>query len=184
MEAAAGSQKRRLQEFAGVSVSSVSCSSSDATSPSTATLRFTSDESGSPQLQLRRDASVGFVVCVDVRSSQLFGLGPGESLCVSERTRNTKEKENSCSSAITLRFRSDTERKAFHCAFEEWKNGVANSGTSALSIKLLSCYVIIYVFGFHLMFFFPLSCTFCIGPVQYCVNEIMFELKLSHPFST
>lgn len=73
MEAALGSQnQRRTREFPGVSVSTVSCSSSDAPSPSTATLRFTTDESGSPQLQLHREASVGFIVCVDVRTSQVY----------------------------------------------------------------------------------------------------------------
>uniref|UniRef100_A0A1D1YMD4 Probable histone-arginine methyltransferase CARM1 n=1 Tax=Anthurium amnicola TaxID=1678845 RepID=A0A1D1YMD4_9ARAE len=131
MEASHGSQKQRPHEFPGVSVSNVSCSS-DAPSPSTATLRFVPDESGgSPQLQFHREADVGFVVCVDVRTSQLFRLGPGESLCVSERSRCTKEKENSYSSAITLRFRSDSERKAFHCAFEEWKNEVAGASTGS-----------------------------------------------------
>lgn len=66
-------KKLKLLEIPGVLICHVSCSHSDAPSPSTATLRFIVDESGDPQLQFHREADVGFVTCIDVRTSQVCG---------------------------------------------------------------------------------------------------------------
>ncbi|CAA6654277.1 unnamed protein product [Spirodela intermedia] len=73
MDASPGTPKQKLKqlEIPGVLICHVSCSYSDEPSPSTATLRFIVDESGDPQLQFHREADVGFVTCIDVRSSQV-----------------------------------------------------------------------------------------------------------------
>ena len=40
--------------------------------------------------------------------------------------------QSSTASAITIRFRSESDRKAFHGAFEEWKNALSGKNTGAL----------------------------------------------------
>ncbi|XP_078439750.1 protein arginine methyltransferase 4B isoform X2 [Wolffia australiana] len=129
MDSSPGIEKSKLNllDIPGVLICNVSCSPSDSPAPTTATLRFIVDGAGNPQLQFHREADVGFVSCVDVRTAQLFRLGPGESLCLNSRIAYSYDKESSTSSAITVRFRSESDRKAFHCAFEEWKNVVTDS---------------------------------------------------------
>ncbi|XP_010269511.1 PREDICTED: probable histone-arginine methyltransferase CARM1 isoform X3 [Nelumbo nucifera] len=78
---------------------------------------------------------------------QLFKLGPVESVCITVDSETSSKKEfcdwnfsevlsdvclttsfllsqKSYSRGITIRFRTEDESKAFHCAFEQWKNEV------------------------------------------------------------
>ncbi|XP_068662276.1 probable histone-arginine methyltransferase CARM1 [Aristolochia californica] len=91
--------------------------------------RFSAD-SGSAQLQFHECGEVGSVG-VDLHSSQLFKLGPVESLCVCEDSNLKRKDEKSYSRAITIRFRTEDESKAFHQAFEYWKKEVTGARAGA-----------------------------------------------------
>ncbi|PPS16636.1 hypothetical protein GOBAR_AA03927 [Gossypium barbadense] len=56
---------------------------------------------------------------VDLGTSQLFKLGPLQSLCVSESADTNKEK--SYSRGVSIRFRNEEESRDFHSAFEQWQ---------------------------------------------------------------
>ncbi|KAG9444564.1 hypothetical protein H6P81_015904 [Aristolochia fimbriata] len=116
------------QDLPCLSVST--CSSSSPVSsakPGRVVGRF-STGSGSAQLQFPdcgEDGSGPF----DIRSSQLFKLGPVESLCVSEDSNHKRTDEKPYSRAITIRFRTEDESNAFQQAFEYWKKEVTGAGT-------------------------------------------------------
>ncbi|PPD99859.1 hypothetical protein GOBAR_DD03112 [Gossypium barbadense] len=56
---------------------------------------------------------------VDLGTSQLFKLGPLQSLCVSESADTNKEK--SYSRGVSIQFRNEEESRDFHSAFEQWQ---------------------------------------------------------------
>eukprot|EP00262_Sarcandra_glabra_P011762 TRINITY_DN2896_c0_g1_i2.p1 TRINITY_DN2896_c0_g1~~TRINITY_DN2896_c0_g1_i2.p1 ORF type:complete len:542 (-),score=95.64 TRINITY_DN2896_c0_g1_i2:259-1884(-) len=122
-------QKQKRQEFASISISQRS-SSSDSSNKDvldksvSVTGRFTVDSDGAKLRFLRQELESGVPVEVDLQSTQLFKLGPDESLCISEGPGTCKTEEKSYSRAITIGFRTEDESKAFHYSFELWKNEV------------------------------------------------------------
>ncbi|XP_043721009.1 probable histone-arginine methyltransferase 1.3 [Telopea speciosissima] len=112
MEASLG-QKQKQQEFS-VSVSQLSASSSAA-----AVARFSIEPEGA-QLRFHTELEPSSVIQVDIRTAQLFKLGPIESVCINEGS-STNEEEISYSRGITIQFKVEDESRAFHRAFEHWK---------------------------------------------------------------
>ncbi|KAF5452343.1 hypothetical protein F2P56_027350 [Juglans regia] len=113
-------QKQQQQEFALVSVSELS-SSSSASSSEPAVARFCSD-SGVAELRFHKEPESIAAKNVNLRISQLFKLGPVRSVCISEGSDASKE--TSYTSGVTVEFRNEEESRAFHFAFEQWKNEV------------------------------------------------------------
>ncbi|KAG6617953.1 hypothetical protein I3842_Q139900 [Carya illinoinensis] len=113
-------QKQQQQEFALVSVSELS-SSSLASPSEPAVARFCSD-SGVAELRIHKEPKSTATKNVNLKISQLFKLGPVRSVCISEGSDASKE--TSYTSGVTVEFRNEEESKAFHFAFEQWKNEV------------------------------------------------------------
>ncbi|KAG2721470.1 hypothetical protein I3760_02G083500 [Carya illinoinensis] len=114
-------QKQQQQEFALVSVSELS-SSSSASPSEPAVARFCSD-SGVAELRIHKEPKSTATKNVNLKISQLFKLGPVRSVCISEGSDASKE--TSYTSGVTVEFRNEEESKAFHFAFEQWKNEVS-----------------------------------------------------------
>ncbi|KAK9288899.1 hypothetical protein L1049_017368 [Liquidambar formosana] len=117
-------QKQKLQEFALSSILQLSPASSTSSS-SSVVARFSAD-SGVAELRFHRDSESSDVITVDLQTAQLFKLSPVESLCLSGGSETSEEK--SYSRAITIQFRKEEESRAFHCAFEQWKEEVVVEG--------------------------------------------------------
>ncbi|XP_040988932.1 probable histone-arginine methyltransferase 1.3 [Juglans microcarpa x Juglans regia] len=114
-------QKLKQQEFALVSVSELSPSSS--TSPSKPVVaRFCAD-SGISELRFHKEPESIATRNVDLRTARLFKLGPVQSVCISEGSEASKE--TSYSRGITVQFRNEEESRTFHSAFEQWKKEVS-----------------------------------------------------------
>ncbi|KAF5465482.1 hypothetical protein F2P56_015489, partial [Juglans regia] len=114
-------QKLKQQEFALVSVSELSPSSS--TSPSKLVVaRFCAD-SGISELRFHKEPESIATRNVDLRTARLFKLGPVQSVCISEGSEASKE--TSYSRGITVQFRNEEESRTFHSAFEQWKKEVS-----------------------------------------------------------
>ncbi|PPS19633.1 hypothetical protein GOBAR_AA00929 [Gossypium barbadense] len=79
-------------------------------------------DSGVAELRFHRDSEFIDGFNVDIGTSQLFKLGPVQSLCVSEISGAGKEK--SYSRAVTIQFRNEDESRDFHSAFEQWQKDV------------------------------------------------------------
>ncbi|XVF38723.1 hypothetical protein REPUB_Repub20aG0126400 [Reevesia pubescens] len=115
MEGSAG-QKNKHLEFTLAAVSELSSSSSSSSTPVIA--RFSADN-GVAELRFHQDSEFVDGFNVDLRTSQLFKLGPVQSLCVSKSSDTNKEK--SYSRGITIQFRNEEESRDFHSAFELWQ---------------------------------------------------------------
>ncbi|KAG2727115.1 hypothetical protein I3843_01G139800 [Carya illinoinensis] len=114
-------QKLKQQEFALVSVSELSPSSS--TSPSKPVVaRFCAD-SGISKLRFHKEPESIATTNVDLRTARLFKLGPVQSVCISEGSEASEE--TSYSRGITVQFRNEKESRTFHSAFEQWKKEVS-----------------------------------------------------------
>ncbi|KAI3469390.1 hypothetical protein Pfo_026053 [Paulownia fortunei] len=131
--------KLREQDFLVASISQLSISGS---SSPPVVARFRSDS-----LQFGSESESNDSVQFDLCNCQLFKLGPFQSLCISEASEINKEK--SYSRGITIQFRNEEESRAFHCAFEQWKNevvvqvsslpnGIVSSSTSKFDDKIES----------------------------------------------
>ncbi|KAH1046417.1 hypothetical protein J1N35_037201 [Gossypium stocksii] len=123
MEDSSGLKHKELEfTLAAVSqLSSSSLSSSSSSSSSSVIARFSAD-SGVAELRFHRDSEFIDGFNVDIGTSQLFKLGPVQSLCVSESSGAGKEK--SYSRAVTIQFRNEDESRDFHSAFEQWQTDV------------------------------------------------------------
>ncbi|XP_042483662.1 probable histone-arginine methyltransferase CARM1 isoform X2 [Macadamia integrifolia] len=110
-------QGQKHQEFT-VSISHLSASSCAAPCPP-ALARFGIEPEGA-QLMFHQESEQSNVIQVDLRTAQLFKLGPIESVCINEGSA-TNEEEVSHSRGITIQFKIEDESRAFHLAFEHWK---------------------------------------------------------------
>ncbi|GLT79401.1 hypothetical protein SLA2020_508910 [Shorea laevis] len=118
MEAAVG-QKHKHLEFVLASVCELSASAVPSSVPVVA--RFCVDgEVAELRFHAESESVDGFNV--DLRTAQLFKLGPLQSVCISEGSNTNKEK--SYSRGVTIQFGNVEESKDFHSAFEQWKNEV------------------------------------------------------------
>ncbi|KAF8387842.1 hypothetical protein HHK36_026503 [Tetracentron sinense] len=113
-------QMRKQKEFTLISISQLPYSSSYATSSSSVVARFSVD-SGSGELRFHQESESSDGIHFDLRTAQLFKLGPIESICIAEGSEISKEEEKSYSRGVVIQFRMKEESVAFHCAFEHWK---------------------------------------------------------------
>lgn len=118
-------QKHKQQEFTLGTISQLPPNPS--ISPSSPVVARFSVDSGVAELRFHQDSESSDVNSIDLRTAQLFKLGPIESVCISGGSETSKEK--SYSSGITIQFRKEEESIAFHCAFEQWKNEVIDEGS-------------------------------------------------------
>lgn len=135
--------KKQQQEFSLVSVTELATPSSPS-SPVTA--RFSAD-SGVAELRFHRDlkSPCSAAIVVDVKTAQLFKLGPVQTVCMSEDSSSDTIKEK-YSRGVTIQFRNEEESKTFHCSFEQWKkqgivqgalpNGVVSNSKSKFDDKI------------------------------------------------
>ncbi|TYJ15388.1 hypothetical protein E1A91_A10G180600v1 [Gossypium mustelinum] len=122
MDDSSGLKPKELEfTLAAVSQFSSSSLSSSSSSSSSVIARFSAD-SGVAELRFHRDSEFIDGFNVDIGTSQLFKLGPVQSLCVSEISGAGKEK--SYSRAVTIQFRNEDESRDFHSAFEQWQKDV------------------------------------------------------------
>ncbi|KAH1091271.1 hypothetical protein J1N35_018528 [Gossypium stocksii] len=111
--------KHKHLEFTLVAVSELSSSSSVSSSSSTPVIaRFSADD-GVAALRFHQSSEFIDGFNADLGTSQLFKLGPLQSLCVSESADTNKEK--SYSRGVSIRFRNEEESRGFHSAFEQWQ---------------------------------------------------------------
>ncbi|KAI3927967.1 hypothetical protein MKW98_023568 [Papaver atlanticum] len=122
MEVSLG-QKQKQNEFVLVSVSQISSSSSDSTdnTGSGVIARF-NVESGYSQLRFHQESKPNDVIFVDLRTAELFRLSPVQSICINRGSESSNLEVNSYSRAITIRFKTEKESEAFHCAFDKWRS--------------------------------------------------------------
>ncbi|XP_010259609.1 PREDICTED: probable histone-arginine methyltransferase CARM1 isoform X2 [Nelumbo nucifera] len=126
MEVSLG-QKQKHHEFTLLSFSLLPSSSSPSCSSAVACF---STECGATKLQFHQKSESAEVVHVDISTAQLFKLGPVKSVCISESSEGNRMVK-SYSRGITLRFRTEDESKAFHCAFEQWKSKAVDASAGA-----------------------------------------------------
>ncbi|XP_052477404.1 probable histone-arginine methyltransferase 1.3 isoform X2 [Gossypium raimondii] len=101
--------KHKHLELTLAAVSELSSSSSVSSSSSTPVIaRFSADD-GVAALRFHQGSEFIDGLNVDLGTSQLFKLGPLQSLCVSESADTNKE------------FRNEEESRDFHSAFEQWQ---------------------------------------------------------------
>ncbi|XWS39031.1 hypothetical protein CRYUN_Cryun18bG0015400 [Craigia yunnanensis] len=117
MEGSAGLKHKHL-EFTLAAVSELSSQLVSSSSPTPVIARFISDD-GVAELRFHQDSEFIDGFNVDLGTSQLFKLGPVQSLCVSESSDSNKEK--SYSRGVTIQFRNEEESRDFHSTFEQWK---------------------------------------------------------------
>ncbi|XP_043709739.1 probable histone-arginine methyltransferase 1.3 isoform X2 [Telopea speciosissima] len=136
MEAYLG-QKDKQQEFT-VSISQLSASS-PAASCSSALARFSIKPQGA-QLRFHQESEPSDDILVDLRTAQLFKLGPVESVCVEEGSTSSED-QKSYSRGITIRFKVEDESRAFHQAFEHWNTEAVQvcSGEGLENGQILAC---------------------------------------------
>ncbi|XP_054804550.1 probable histone-arginine methyltransferase 1.3 isoform X2 [Prosopis cineraria] len=129
-------QKQNSREFALASVAELSSPAS----PGIA--RFTSDG----QLLIHQD-SHQIDIDVDLRTAQLFKLGPAQSVCMVEGS--VVDNQTSFSREISIQFRNEEESGAFDGVFQQWKkeanaqgrnlpNGIIPSSKSKFDEKIES----------------------------------------------
>ncbi|XP_057956907.1 probable histone-arginine methyltransferase 1.4 [Malania oleifera] len=131
MEAKLGQMHDEPQaEFTLASVSQLSSSASSVPSSSSPVVARFSADSGGPVLRFHRESESADVISVDIRTAQLFKLGPIESICITEGSEVIKEvcKPKLYSRGFTIQFTKEEESRAFHCAFEQWKKKVVFQG--------------------------------------------------------
>ncbi|KAL1081639.1 hypothetical protein V6Z11_D09G079400 [Gossypium hirsutum] len=111
--------KHKHLELTLAAVSELSSSSSVYSSSSTPVIaRFSADD-GVAALRFHQGSEFIDGLNVDLGTSQLFKLGPLQSLCVSESADTNKEK--SYSQGVSIQFRNEEESRDFHSAFEQWQ---------------------------------------------------------------
>ncbi|XP_058758268.1 probable histone-arginine methyltransferase 1.3 isoform X2 [Vicia villosa] len=93
-------------------LSSVTELSSDASEASPGIARFTSD--GLQIHQQSQEISLNF----DLRTSQIFKLGPVQSVCIMEGS--DVGKAASYSTGVTIQFKNEEECEAFHSVVQQW----------------------------------------------------------------
>ncbi|KAL5537419.1 hypothetical protein UlMin_044663 [Ulmus minor] len=128
MEGSAGEKAHKESEFALASISELSSSSSSAdgvVSSSPAVARF-GDNCGVPELRFHQESESLAVIDFDLRTAQLFKLGPVSSICISEGSDTGKE---NYSRGLMIQFRNEAESKDFHSAFEQLKKDIAVQGS-------------------------------------------------------
>ncbi|XP_009630322.1 probable histone-arginine methyltransferase 1.3 isoform X1 [Nicotiana tomentosiformis] len=120
--------KQKESQFEILSIAEVSASSSDTSfcKSEPVCARFGSG-SGFSKLRFGQESETSADIAFDLRISQLFKLGPAESLCISEASEANKEK--AYSRGISIQFKNEEESRAFHCAFEQWKTEVVVQGS-------------------------------------------------------
>ncbi|KAI9386368.1 hypothetical protein POPTR_010G014600v4 [Populus trichocarpa] len=134
--------KQQQQEFALASITELASSSSTSSSCSDSQsvpviARFSADN-GVAGLRFNRDSESTDSISVDVRTAQLFKLGPLQSVCIAEASGAGTGKEK-YSTGVTVQFRNEEESRAFHCAFEQWKKKDTVQGTSMPNGAVTSC---------------------------------------------
>eukprot|EP00258_Populus_trichocarpa_P017342 XP_006378073.1 probable histone-arginine methyltransferase 1.4 [Populus trichocarpa] len=134
--------KQQQQEFALASITELASSSSTSSSCSDSQsvpviARFSADN-GVAGLRFNRDSESTDSISVDVRTAQLFKLGPSQSVCIAEASGAGTGKEK-YSTGVTVQFRNEEESRAFHCAFEQWKKKDTVQGTSMPNGAVTSC---------------------------------------------
>ncbi|XP_038874750.1 probable histone-arginine methyltransferase 1.4 [Benincasa hispida] len=127
MEGSLG-QKHKPQEFTLVSISELASSSSSSSSSSAPVVARFGGGSGAAELRLRQEADSDDLA-FDLRTSQIFRLGPVQSVCISEDDAN---EEKSHSRGVTIQFRNEEEGNAFHFAFDKRKKDDLVQGTTHL----------------------------------------------------
>lgn len=113
MEAKLEQQSNTQSQFSLLSVSLLPSPSSPAIA------RFAAADDGVTELIFCPESDSVDAIRVDLRTAQLFKLGPVESICISESSQLSKEKLYT--RAITVQFREEGESSNFHSAFEQWK---------------------------------------------------------------
>ncbi|XP_055811263.1 probable histone-arginine methyltransferase 1.3 [Solanum dulcamara] len=113
-------------EFVVLSISEVSSSSSTSFSKVEPVFARFGSGSGVPELRFTQESQSGADIVFDLRASQLFRLGPAESLFLSEVFEDNKE--TGYSRGISIQFKNKEESRAFHCAFGQWKTEVVVQG--------------------------------------------------------
>ncbi|XP_065863650.1 probable histone-arginine methyltransferase 1.4 isoform X2 [Euphorbia lathyris] len=110
-------KEQKQEKFVLASVAELSASSSSSLSPVVA--RFSAGN-GAVELRFLHESEATDSINVDLSISQLFKLGPNQSVCISEDVApdTTKAKY---SRGVSICFRNEEERKNFHCAFDQWK---------------------------------------------------------------
>ncbi|KAJ4722184.1 Protein arginine N-methyltransferase [Melia azedarach] len=114
-------KQEQLQEFALASVAELSSTFSSSLPQSSPILARFSAASGVAELRFHRESDAIDGYNVDLGTARLFKLGPVRSVCICEDS-DTANKEKSFSSGVTIQFRDEEESRAFHCAFDQWKN--------------------------------------------------------------
>ncbi|KAK1390473.1 putative histone-arginine methyltransferase 1.3 [Heracleum sosnowskyi] len=115
-------RKPMQQEFTVASLSHLSSSSSPPTlSP---VIRFRSD-SGFSELGFEQGSDT---INFNLQTSQVFKLGPTESICVCEGSET--DNETIYSRGISIQFRNEEESKNFHNAFKDCKKEVITQGST------------------------------------------------------
>ncbi|KAM3345190.1 putative histone-arginine methyltransferase 1.3 [Capsicum galapagoense] len=124
-----GKQKLKENEFVILSISEVSfASSSTSFSKDEPILARFGSGSGVSELRFDQKSDSSANIVFDLRNSQLLRLGPAESLCISEASKDNKER--GYSRGISIQFKNDEDSRAFHCAFEQWKTEVVVQGST------------------------------------------------------
>ncbi|KAL1807363.1 hypothetical protein ACET3Z_024353 [Daucus carota] len=111
------------QEFTIASLSHLPSSSSSSSPALSPIIQFFSD-SGVSELRFEQGSEpLNFNLCV----SQVFKLGPTESICVCQGSETDKEKIYS-RGLINIQFRNEEESRNFHFAFKEFKKEFITQG--------------------------------------------------------
>ncbi|KAJ6889874.1 hypothetical protein NC651_023589 [Populus alba x Populus x berolinensis] len=134
--------KQQQQEFALASITELASSSSTSSpcsdSQSVPVIARFSADNGVAGLRFNRDSESTDSISVDVRTAQLFKLGPLQSVCIAEASGAGTGKEK-YSTGVTVQFRNEEESRAFHCAFEQWKKKDTVQGTLMPNGAVTSC---------------------------------------------
>ncbi|XVF62587.1 hypothetical protein PTKIN_Ptkin09bG0020400 [Pterospermum kingtungense] len=121
MEEGSAGLKHKHLEFTLAAVSELSSSSASSSSSAPVIARFSADGEVA-ELRFHKDSELIDGFSVNPGTSQLFKLGPVQSLCVSNSSDTNKE--ISYSRGVTIQFRNEEESRNFHSAFEQWQKEV------------------------------------------------------------
>ncbi|XVE65611.1 hypothetical protein DITRI_Ditri08aG0014300 [Diplodiscus trichospermus] len=119
--------KDKYREFTLAAFSELSSSSACSSSSSSTPVIVRVRADGVAELLYHQDSEFIDGLSIDVGTSQLFKLGPVQSLFVSKSSDTSKEK--SYSRGVTIQFRNEEESMDFHSAFEQWRKEDAFKGT-------------------------------------------------------
>ncbi|WCJ23498.1 Histone-arginine methyltransferase CARMER [Euphorbia peplus] len=111
------SKEVKQEQFVLESVTELSASATKLLSPVVA--RFGGEE-GAVELRFLHESEATDSINVDLRTAQLFKLGPNQSVCISENVAPDTSKEKH-SRGVSIRFRNEDDCRVFHCAFDQWK---------------------------------------------------------------